>query len=121
MIPFPFASLRVRLLLLVLLTILPIFGLVVYTTREERQRETAAVQQDALHLTHLAASNQEHLIEQTRQLLLALAQLSQVRERDAAACSALVANFLQHYPLYANLGAVEPDGDLFCSALPPSG
>jgi PAS domain S-box-containing protein len=116
-----FSSLRVRLLLLVLLAVVPAFGLIFYTASEQRRLAAVGVQEQALQLAWTAATDQGQLTEGARQLLIALAQLPAVRGRDPAACSALFAELLKQYPRYANLAAVKPDGDTFCSALPLSG
>ena len=112
------ASLRVRLILLVLLAVLPALGLTLYNAAQARQREAARVQEDAQRLTRLTASNVEQFVEGARQLLVALSRFDRVRNRDVAGCNALLADLLKQYPHYANLGVAEPDGDLFCSALP---
>jgi PAS domain S-box-containing protein len=116
-----FASLRVRLILLVLLAVLPALGLTIWNAEQARQRETAKVQEDAQRLTRLTASNVEQFVEGARQLLVAISRLSQVRDHDVGGCDAVLADLLKQYPHYANLGAAEPDGDLFCSALPLTG
>lgn len=112
------ASLRVRLIFLVFLCVLPALGLTLYTNLEERRREMAQVREDVLELTQTVATREEQLIEGTRQLLIALAQLPQVRDGDRALCSKLFGDILKHYPSHANLVAVEPDGDVFCSGVP---
>jgi PAS domain S-box-containing protein len=116
-----FSSLRGRLLLLVLLAVVPALGLILYTASEQRRLAARAVQEQALRLAWTAATDHGQLTEGARQLLIALAQLPAVRGRDPAACSALFADLLKQYPRYANLAAVKPDGDTFCSALPLSG
>ncbi|MDE2180368.1 MAG: GAF domain-containing protein [candidate division NC10 bacterium] len=79
-------------------------------------------QQEALRLARIASSDHERLIGgASHQLLVALTHLPAVRNHDAPACSALFAALLKQYRIYANLGAIEPDGDVFCSALPLSG
>ena len=112
------SSLRARLLLLVLLAVVPALGLTLYTYLEERRLTTAQVQEDALRLARLASADQERLIQATRQLLVAVAQLPEVRTVDPAACSALLARLLSQFPSYANLGVIAPDGFTSCSALP---
>ncbi|MBD2064941.1 PAS domain S-box protein [Funiculus sociatus GB2-A5] len=111
-------SLRSRLLLLVLLAVIPAFGLTLYTHLEDRHLETVEAKENALRLNRLATDNQERLIENTRQLLTVLAQLPEVRQQDAKLCSEFLASLRQEYPNYGNLGVVEADGDVFCSALP---
>lgn len=116
-----FSSLRVRLLLLVLLALAPAFALISYTALEQRRHTTLEVQETALRLARLASHDHERLISGTHQLLVGLAQLQEVRNRERQRCSALFAALLEKYPLYANLGAIEPGGQLFCSAVPTPG
>src|SRR5262249_39995610 len=82
-------SLRTRLLLLVLLAMIPALGLTLYTTLEERQLRKAAVQEQAMRLSRVVSADHERLIEDTRRLLVTLARLPAVRDRNPAACNAL--------------------------------
>jgi steroid delta-isomerase-like uncharacterized protein len=116
-----FSRLRVRLVLLVLLAVLPALGLLLYSANEQRQQAVAEAQDDALRLARLASTNQEHLIDGTRQLLVVLARLPEVNGGDAASCRSLLAALLARYSLYANLGVIAPDGALVCSAVPTQG
>ncbi len=118
---FSFASLRVRLILLVLLAVLPALALTLWNAERARQREAARVQEDAQRLTRLTASNVEQFVEGARQLLVALSRFDRVRNQDVAGCDVLLADLLTQYPTYANLGVADPNGDLFCSALPLTG
>jgi PAS domain S-box-containing protein len=113
-------SLRSRLLLLVLLTLLPALILILYTNAEQRQSAVLDAQADAVRLVRLVAANEAQLTEVTRQLLLLLAQLPEVRARDPAICSARLAELLGVYPFYALFAVAAPDGDVVCSALPLS-
>ncbi len=112
---------RLRLMLLVLLATAPALGLTLYTYLEERRAATARAQESALRLARLASDNQERLVDGTRHLLMALAQLPQLRPDNGAACRALLARLLQHYPLYSNLGAIARDGMIYCSGVRTSG
>src|SRR5208283_4560612 len=44
-----------------------------------------------------------------------------VRNYDVAACNAYFASFNKYLPMYANIAAVKPNGDVFCSAIPLHG
>jgi signal transduction histidine kinase len=116
-----FSSLRLRLVVLVLLAVVPALGLMLYTNLEQRRLANVQAQEDAQRLARLAATQQQQLIEGARQLLIALAQISEVRGGDAAACNTLMTSLLKQYPLYANLGVIELDGDVFCSAVSLTG
>ena len=111
-------SLRIRLILLVLLGAIPALALTLYTAKEQRRLAAIAVQQDALRVARLASAGQERLIEGAHQILILIAQLSQVRGDDAAACNALLGDLLKQYPLYSNLGVIATNGAVFASAVP---
>lgn len=117
---FPFSSLRTRLLLLVLIATVPAWGLIYSTAREQRRLAVVDAKADAQQVTRLVALEEERLIEGTRQLLASLAR-SPVRSGDPAACNAFFSETLKHYPFYANLGAIESDATISCSALPTRG
>ena len=113
-----FSSLRARLFLLVALAVVPVLGLTFYTAIEQRQLAAVGVQETALQLAQITSSQQGQMIVGTRHLLIGLAQLREVRRGDPAACSAHFADLLKAYPHYSNLGAIDRNGDLYCSALP---
>ena len=113
-----FSGLRVRLLFLVLLAVLPALGVIAYTAAKHRRDVIADVQETALRVARLAATDQGRRIASAGELLVALAQLREVRLQDTARCNLLLADVRKRDPLYLNLGAVKPDGQLLCSALP---
>ncbi len=114
-------SLRVRFMLLVLIALLPALGLLVYVADGQRDQAVEDAQEDARRFAMLAAADQKRLLDSTRQLLVALAVLPEVRGGDPEVCSALLSTLRGEVPLYANLGVIELDGDLACSAVPPPG
>jgi len=113
---FSFSSIRIRLLLLVLLAVIPALGLILYTGLEQRRRAAVEAQKDALRVLDHSVMQQDLLIAGARQLLVALVSLPEVRHHDSGGCNALFFDILGRYPFYANLGAIAPNGDLFCSA-----
>src|SRR5882724_8465447 len=115
------ASLRARLLLLVLLAVIPAWGLTLYTNLEERQLRKAQVQEQAMRLSRLVSADHERLIEDARRLLVSLARLPAVRDPNRAACNALFADLITQHSSYTNLGIVDADGNVFCSAFPMTG
>lgn len=116
-----FSPFRVRLLLLVLLAFLPATGLILYTAWEQRRQAALRVQESALWLAAVASSDHQRLVEGARQLLTGLARLPEVRRRESRACSVLFRDLLAQYRVYANLGAIDSRGEVFCSGLPLSG
>jgi signal transduction histidine kinase len=112
------SSLRVRLLLLVLAAALPGLGLIVYEGLEQRELAATAVEQHALHLAREVSREHERYIEGARQLLITLARFPEVRKLQADSTGAFFADILRQFPIYTNLAAVKPNGDLFASGLP---
>ncbi len=113
---FSFASLRFRLLALVLLAVAPFLGLMLYTNVELRRLAADSIKEDILRLARVAASDQRDTIRDTRQLLFALAQLPQAQRPDPVGCSFLLTRLRNQYPQYALLGVIGRDGTLVCSA-----
>ncbi|WP_190488332.1 EAL domain-containing protein [Microcoleus sp. FACHB-831] len=111
------SSLRFRLIMLVLVAVVPSFGLTFYTYMEQRRQEAIEVKENALRLTKIASNSQGQLIESTRGLLVTLAQLEQVRQQDSQQCNAIFAKLGQEYPMYANLGVAALDGTVFCESV----
>ncbi len=115
-----FNRVRSWLIVLVLSIVFPSMILIIgYAFWEQRREARFQAQETALRVARLAASEQEILIARTEQLLMVLAQLPAVRERNSEKCSRLFTEFMRHtFPLYTNLGAATPQGDVFCSGLP---
>ncbi len=116
----PLSNLRVRFLLLVIVAVLPALGLLIYTASEQRAAAVRDDQEEARRLANLAAADQGRLIESTRQLLTVLADVPEIGG-DPRTCATFLADLLDQFPQYANLGVIAPNGDLVCSAVTPPG
>jgi signal transduction histidine kinase len=117
-----FAPFRTRLVILMLLAVLPAFGLVVYEYLEQRRLETERVREGAIAVARLAAANQESFTKNTRQLLTTLAQFpSLLLGSNRAYCETHLSNLRKLSPDYLNFGLVETNGNIFCSAEPFDG
>ncbi len=112
------SSLRSRLILLVLLCAIPLAGLLLYSAYEQRRLTVAKAAQDALRLALEIAEIHDDIIHGARQLLIGLAYLPVVHNHDSQSCNTLFAALLRQFPIYANLGAAKPNGEVFCSSLP---
>jgi signal transduction histidine kinase len=111
-------SLRARLIQLVLLAVLPALGLILYSAAEQRQLARSSAESEALRAVRVLVASHERLIESTRHLLIALSRLATMRKDDRQACNSQLSGLIKEYPLYTNLGVVNLNGDLICSARP---
>ena len=117
-----FAPLRARLILLVLLLVIPAFGLVLYGNLQQRRIEKAGVRDGAVAIAQLASAHQENFIKNTRQLLATLTQFPfLVLATNRPFCETHFSNLRQLAPDYLNFGLIEADGTLFCSATATNG
>ncbi|MTV36075.1 hybrid sensor histidine kinase/response regulator [Duganella radicis] len=114
---FQLNSLRSRLVLLVLLAIAPIAVMTFVNGARERQHAVETAQENLQRLTNLAAANEAQSIAGARQILRDIASIPDLLG-DQAHCSRLLANVLRQNPDYANLGLIQLNGDVTCTAVP---
>ena len=111
-------SLRTRLLWVLLLAFVPAFTLIVRDHFEWEQQDHREISDEAMLNARLAAAGYERLLEGTRHVLLAFAQLESLQGPDPGAANKILRNFLKRYPTFLNIGVINSDGRLFASALP---
>ena len=116
-----FGSLRTRLILLILVAVVPAMAVMLYTAWEQRQLDATRIREKVAHLTKLEAREERQILEGGQQILEAMAHFLQSSAGDPVSCASFFTSLLEHYQRYANLGAVKPDGQVFCSAVPLSG
>jgi len=111
------SSLRVRLLLLVLVTALPGVGLILHEGFEQLELATDVSEQRALDHAREISREHERLIQSGHHLLQALTEITSVRAHDGESCNRLFSKMVKAQPAFTNLGAAKPNGDVFCSAI----
>ena len=111
-------SVRFRLMLLIILVVIPIYGIMFYTTTQQHRSRTISIANNAERLAGLVASEEEQLMSTTYELLETLAAVPAVRTGDPNTCGTFLASLLANSPQYVNLGSFDPDGNMTCSALP---
>lgn len=113
-----FRGLHTRLVILVLLAAAPALAFILYSGLDQRERAEADTLQRVQQVVNLAATTQQQVFQQTHQFLAIMAQVPQVRQGSATVCSSFLAELHKQHPRYANIGAMRPNGDIYCSALP---
>jgi len=113
-------GLRAVFVALVILGMVPVVALVVFSAVAQRDQARRAIGSEAARVGRLAALREADLIDGGRNVLAAVGQFATVRTGQGTGCSARLAELLPLYPRFANIGVVDPRGNLFCSAIPPS-
>lgn len=110
-------TLRTRLVMLVLAAIVPLFGLsiikAVYNANAAVERATTDLQFAA----SLAASSQQRLGDTARQLLTAIIHAPDLQKDGRARCDRYLGEMVREFPLYANLGVINAEGQSICSGV----
>src|ERR1043166_4206375 len=109
-------GLRFQLLLLVAAACAPLIILTLRNASEDRRKQVANWRQRTQRAAHTAVLEEERIIGDTKQVLLALAETYAVRNGNARACKRLMDKESATYPRYANLGVIKTNGDVLASA-----
>src|SRR5580704_13932951 len=92
-----FTGLRFRLLLLVLLVAAPLVATTLRNAWESRQRQMRSWRTRSEKLAELTDREEEKIVGETRQLLLAVAESSPVRSGNTPRCRTYLAELLGSY------------------------
>ena len=109
-------SLRARLMLLVVLALLPPIVLTIHSAIRERQHAIKVAETDLQRLTSVAAASETKTLEAMRQFLVALSDVPDLM-RDPNVCASTLRSMLKKNNSYVNLGVLELNGDIRCSAV----
>jgi diguanylate cyclase (GGDEF)-like protein len=118
---FRVASLRDRVLAVVLLAVLPALGLAVYTHVGERREAARAAREDALRLARVAAQAYEQHLAHLHRFLVMVAAPPEARDPAAPACARRYQALLREFPDLVDAGIAGADGEVACSAASPAG
>ena len=110
------SSLRSRLIILVLLAMIPAFGVIFYSAARHRDLTARQVQTNALGAARAIAVDYERFFENAHQFLIMLSRAPQIHDNKPA-CGKYLAGLLE--PTYADFGITDPKGNLLCTALRP--
>src|SRR5271170_2272497 len=112
----PHITLTGRLFLLVTIAVLP--ALAIQTVNEYYLRLARAddIRKQVIQTTNQFGEEIGELREGARQFLLTLAQLDAVKSRNSESCNSLFASLKARYANYAELGAADPEGQIFCTS-----
>ncbi|MEP6965029.1 MAG: hypothetical protein ABI845_06040 [Polaromonas sp.] len=110
-------GLRSRLVLLVLLALLPVFGLFACSAAKNREAVVAQALVNLQAETLLTALHQQRLVERVAQLLGDIASGPSIRDTRNRLCVPYLKGLQSQDPDYLNLGVAALDGKVSCHAL----
>ena len=106
-----FSSLHFRLLLIVLFSLVPSLGLILYSTVELRLQAEREIQEEVGQLDHSISLEEDELIGGARQLLVSLGENQRLLTFDRNYSDSLLRNLMLYLPRYANIGGWVALGD----------
>ncbi len=113
-------SIRKNLIILVLCSVLPALGIILYSGLKMREQALDDAKRDAIAAVEAMGDAQEKITSAASQLLGLLARMPAVRALDRKKTSELLATLLKANPVYANLLLIDLQGETIASGLPSS-
>ncbi|MEX1205294.1 MAG: PAS domain S-box protein [Dongiaceae bacterium] len=110
--------LRFQLAGVILIGLLPIAALISFLGYQDRRSAIEHATEFIIRASESAVGAQSRIIDSSRTLLGVLARLPLALHPESPECGALLSAIKTDQPRYANLGIVDPDGNILCSALP---
>ena len=112
------SSLHFRLWAVIGLACLPVFLMVFLDYREQRQGAIAGLKNEVNRMLNAVQMTEESALRSMRQTFQIMARADNLQSLDGADCSGLAQRLMESMEHVANIGAVLPNGKVFCSALP---
>ncbi|HEX4840739.1 MAG TPA: HAMP domain-containing protein, partial [bacterium] len=110
-------GLRVRIFVILVLILLPVVGLVYVIEQQEERTLTQVALDQVQTLTAHLVTDYTNGIKDTRRLLASIARLPEIRAAGPG-CRSILTWYRDNYPTYLNLGVIDRQGLVVCSALP---
>jgi len=110
-------GLRTRLVLLVLLALLPVFGLLVYSAEQNHRAALRLAQSDLQSGVLVLSAREQRTVDTVRDLLTGIASGPHIKNPVRGLCDQHLKNLHAEHPEFNNLGLAATDGTLVCDAL----
>ncbi|MEJ2204430.1 MAG: cache domain-containing protein [Gemmatimonadota bacterium] len=112
---------QLSLIVLVILAFLPSVLLYRYASNTLRQHRLQQHEAELLQIARVTGVEYQMLVEESRQILGALAEFPEIRDGEGRACDRRLASVLRHTPQYTTLSVIGLDGYLACGSLTVDG
>lgn len=110
-------SIRRHLYALVLAVVVPMAILLAYSIQSNVRSHLADASSITLTLAQISAADAQRLVHDSGQMLAGLAKRPKVRALDPANCDAILRDFKEFFPQFANVAIADKSGAVVCSAL----
>jgi PAS domain S-box-containing protein len=111
-------SIRSLLLLITFVVALPAAGIILYSGLQFRSAMLEDASREMLKLADRIATEQQNLVAGAEQLMTALAQLPEVRGREAARVEPVLRELRKLNPMYSNIFIADQEGRVWATAVP---
>lgn len=111
-------SIKHQLFLMVAIIALPAVGIIINSGIHQRRGAIHDAKMETQKLAETIVNEQKNLVASTRQLFIALSQLSEVTSHKGGEAQAILAEILRLSPQYSNLFIADPSGVVWASAVP---
>ncbi len=108
-------SLLSRLFVLAAVALVPAIAIQSYNEFCIRREREVEVHEQALNVAKLAAAEQQQIVQGIREVLVAMAELPAIKEKDSQACNAYLAAIRERFPAFISFLVTDVDGWSFCS------
>src|SRR5258708_25164724 len=103
-------TLLARLFVLVAIAILPATAILAWTQFQAYRARVVEIHANALEQVKVASSEQDRMVDGARQLLVALAHMPLIVNRDTDRCTAYLQDLIKRYEAYSTMVAIGADG-----------
>ena len=98
--------------------ILPVLLVILASGIALREAKLADTEAEAWRMVESIAEQQNNITLASRQLLVTLSLIPDVRQRNVEACNAIFRELVRHNPVHANITLLDVQGKVLASALP---
>ena len=112
------ATLRARLVILILLAFIPAFSLSAYNSFHQLRSQETAVREGALRLVRMMKVNQRQMMDDAKEFLGAISSIPSWSRENTGGCTILMNRLVNNFPGYTSFALIRPNGNIFCSAEP---
>lgn len=110
-------SIKVKLIILVLISALPLFTADLYNKFKNLQSARIDAQKWILHQAHMVSIEMDTFLNGSERLLIALSEIPEIKNQEWKKCRDIFSRLKPQYPHYENIFVIDRGGWVRCSAV----